>query len=163
MNPTNGSSDERTKGFELRLYTARDEGSLAKLWSTVFSYEQARNNPRRVISERIRRGNDGLLVAVTRSKEVVGSTMFGYDGFRGWLYRVAVSPEFRGRGIARALVAEAERRLLTAGCSKVNLQVHANNDKAAAFWEHLGFAREPRISLGKELNVPSAAGSEAHT
>jgi hypothetical protein len=33
---------------------------------------------------------------------VLGTVMAGYDGHRGWIYSLAVSPEHRGQGIARA-------------------------------------------------------------
>ena len=56
--------------------------------------------------------------------------MAGYDGHRGWLYALAVDPDQRRRGIAKALVDEAITRLRALGCTKVNLQVRAGNDTA---------------------------------
>jgi ribosomal protein S18 acetylase RimI-like enzyme len=77
--------------------------------------------------------------------------MAGYDGHRGWLYALAVHPDHRRRGIAKALVEEALARLRALGCSKVNLQIRAGNDAATAFWRSMGFSVEERISLGRRL------------
>jgi len=48
-------------------------------------------------------------------------------------------------------VEEACLRLHARGCVKVNLQVRAGNEAVAAFYRKLGFAEEPRISMGRSL------------
>ena len=35
------------------------------------------------------------------------------------------------------------------GCAKINLQLHVHNEAGVRFWEALGYAVEPRISMGK--------------
>jgi ribosomal protein S18 acetylase RimI-like enzyme len=82
---------------------------------------------------------------------VAGTIMAGYDGHRGWLYSLAVAPEHRRRGIGSALVRHAEQELRKRGCLKINLQILEANAAVAAFYEALGYAVEPRVSLGKRL------------
>jgi ribosomal-protein-alanine N-acetyltransferase len=70
----------------------------------------------------------------------------GYAAFRhaageAELLRLAVLPEERRRGIARALVAEGIERLLAAGVQVCFLEVRADNGPAIALYERLGFAR----------------------
>ena len=77
--------------------------------------------------------------------------MGGYDGHRGWMYSLAVCPEFRRRGIGQQLVHYLERALAAMGCLKINLQVLAGNAAVAGFYEKLGYKIEPRISMGKLL------------
>jgi ribosomal protein S18 acetylase RimI-like enzyme len=139
----------------IRDFIPADEAQLCALWRDVFGYPQARNEPGRVIAEKLRWERESgrppgssLLVALD-GERVVGSIMFGYDGHRGWLYRVAVLAEARGRGWGRQLVSAAEDRLRALGCGKINLQLHSDNDSGARFWEALGYQREPRIDMGK--------------
>jgi len=89
-----------------------------------------------------------FLVAEVDGK-VVGTTMAGYDGHRGWIYSVAVEESHRRRGIATAMIREAERLLKDAGCPKVNLQVMPDNPGAVALYQSLGYAVEDRVSMGK--------------
>jgi ribosomal protein S18 acetylase RimI-like enzyme len=49
------------------------------------------------------------------------------------------------------LVAAATTRLAELGCTKVNLQIRAGNEQVVAFYAALGFAAEPRISMGQRL------------
>ncbi len=95
--------------------------------------------------------HDDMLLVATDQGSVVGTAMAGYDGHRGWLYRVAVSPEHRRRGIGTALVRHAVGSLHKLGCVKVNLQIRADNRAVSSFYESLGFAVEERVSMGMRI------------
>lgn len=127
---------------------------MASLWGEVFGYSEARNHPARVLAAK-RAWDERVLVAVEDAK-VLGSIMIGFDGHRGWLYRVAVSGAARRRGIGRLLVRAAEAELTALGCLKVNLQLHLHNADGQAFWRALGYDVEPRVSMGKDLTLASA-------
>jgi ribosomal protein S18 acetylase RimI-like enzyme len=83
--------------------------------------------------------------------QIVATVMAGYEGHRGWLNYLAVAPEFQRRGLARALVAEAERLLRGAGCPKINLQIRTSNQNAIEFYRHLGYSVDDVVSMGKRL------------
>jgi GNAT superfamily N-acetyltransferase len=51
----------------------------------------------------------------------------------------AVVPEFRGRGIGRALLAEAERLAVDRGLCKLTLEVQETNTPARTLYERFGF------------------------
>ncbi|MCB9893588.1 MAG: GNAT family N-acetyltransferase [Planctomycetes bacterium] len=67
-----------------------------------------------------------------------------------WIFDLSVYPEFRGRGVARALHEAAERFLREAGYTQVGLQVMAHNEGAAGLYDKLGY-RPRAISLKKRL------------
>jgi ribosomal protein S18 acetylase RimI-like enzyme len=77
--------------------------------------------------------------------------MAGYDGHRGWVYYVAVSPGYRRQGIGTALMANVEEKLALMGCPKLNLQVRASNEDVIAFYKKLGYNVEERVSMAKHL------------
>jgi ribosomal protein S18 acetylase RimI-like enzyme len=91
-----------------------------------------------------------FFVAVLESA-VVGTVMGGYDGHRGWVYSLAVQPQLRRHGVGSALVRHLEQALAGRGCMKINLQVRTSNAGVVAFYEKLGYAVEPIISMGKRL------------
>jgi len=62
-----------------------------------------------------------------------------------WYVSVAsVLPEFRGRGVGRALLDEAERLAHAAGIDRVTLLVGSFNDGAHRLYERVGFAEWER-------------------
>jgi len=95
-------------------------------------------------------GPESLLVAEIDGV-VVGAVIAGFDGVRGWIYHLAVSPEHRRRGIATGLMRGAEAALRARGCSKINLQVRASNQSVVAFYLALGYQIEERLSMGRAL------------
>ncbi|MFV9675660.1 MAG: GNAT family acetyltransferase, partial [Anaerolineales bacterium] len=82
----------------------------------------------------------------------VGTAMAGFDGHRGWVYYVAVHPDYRRQGIGSALMSEVEAALAHHGCPKLNLQIRSSNAEVQAFYESLGYLIEDRISMGKQLD-----------
>ncbi|MGH7934353.1 MAG: GNAT family N-acetyltransferase [Candidatus Binataceae bacterium] len=61
---------------------------------------------------------DLFLVAMI-GDQIAGSILGGWDNWRGHIYRLAVHPARRRRGLARALVAEIERRLRNRGARRI--------------------------------------------
>jgi ribosomal protein S18 acetylase RimI-like enzyme len=104
----------------------------------------------REVGALLRRDPDALVVAMTSDSIVIGALIVGWDGWRCHLYRLAVEPGYRRRGIARALVAEAARRAVALGARRLDAMVSLENTTAVAFWEGNGFRRhegEGRFSL----------------
>src|SRR2546426_5674732 len=90
---------------------------------------------------------DGFLVAIQEGA-IVGSVIGGWDGWRGNIYRLAVAPEARRRGLARRLVREAERVLWRKGARRLSALVGRHEAQAVAFWDALadaGYRRDPRM------------------
>ena len=59
----------------------------------------------------------------------------------GWLTSVAVSPEARGKGLGRLLVARAEHATRDAGRARIRLEVRADNEAARVLYERAGYER----------------------
>ena len=138
------------KVVEIRPYLESDEAAVAALWRAVFPGAPAWNHPETDIRRKLAVQRELFLVAVLDS-QIVGTAMGGYDGHRGWVYYVAVSPGHRRQGIGTALMTNVEERLTHLGCPKLNLQVRASNHEVVSFYERLGYKIEERTSLGKRL------------
>lgn len=58
------------------------------------------------------------------------------------LCTLAVDPDLHGRGVARAMIEESLATLRAAGILRVELTVEADNPRAIAFYQRLGFRHE---------------------
>ena len=125
-------------------------GPVADLWRSVFGYDAPHNDPLIAIDAKLA-VDDGLFFVALCMTTVIGTVMAGYDGHRGWIYAMAVHPDYRGGGIGSALLAHAEERLSRRGCMKINLQIVEGNAAVQAFYARSGYATEARISMGKRL------------
>ncbi len=77
--------------------------------------------------------------------------MVGFDGHRGWVYYLAVAPDFQRLSYGKALMLEAERLLIARGCPKVNLLVRSSNKQVIEFYLSLGYSQDDTVSLGRRL------------
>jgi ribosomal protein S18 acetylase RimI-like enzyme len=123
---------------------------VVALWQNVFGYESDHNVPELVIDKKIA-VRDGLFFVASADQTVVGTVMAGYDGHRGWIYSMAVLPNYQKKGIGSALLKYAEKRLSALGCLKVNLQIMEGNEEVEKFYRANGYSTEKRISMGKKL------------
>lgn len=77
---------------------------------------------------------DAVIIAVD-GDTIVGTVIAAFDGWRGNIYRLAILPSHRQRGIARRLVREAERRLVIRGAKRLVALASSHSDTAAPFWD----------------------------
>jgi ribosomal protein S18 acetylase RimI-like enzyme len=139
------------KMIEIRPYQSADQDGVVELWECVFPSAPAHNRPADVIRTKLGIQPELFFLAVDDDR-IIGSAMSGFDGHRGWVYAVAVHPEFRRKGIGSQLMKKAESALRAMGCPKLNLQIRAENHPVQAFYESLGYHVEDRISMGKKLS-----------
>jgi len=91
------------------------------------------------------------VLMVREAADVIGSVMVGFDGHRGWIYYLAVSPSARRQGVGRTLMATAERWLRDRGAPKLQLMVRDDNAAALNFYATLGFEPQNVVTLGRFL------------
>jgi ribosomal protein S18 acetylase RimI-like enzyme len=89
----------------------------------------------------------GLSFVAVDGGVIVGSTLCGTDGRRGYLQHVAVAKSHRRRGIASALVDRSVCALAERGIDKCHLMVLADNADARAFWTRIGWKDRSDIRL----------------
>lgn len=135
--------------MQIRPFQSGDEKSVVALWQRC-DLIRPWNDPHRDIQRKVRVRPDLFLVGVL-DNQIIASVMAGYEGHRGWLNYLAVAPEARRRGHARAIVMEAERLLREAGCPKINLQIRTSNRDVIEFYRRLGYSVDDVVSMGKRL------------
>ncbi len=145
--------------IDIRTFAVTDTDAAVALWHAT-GLTRPWNDPHRDIERKLQVQPELFLVA-TDGDVLIGTVMAGYDGHRGWLYYLASLPDRRGEGIARALVAEAESRLLAMGCPKVQLMVRPENEAARGLYAALGYEPFDTWATGKRLiaDGPAAAAS----
>ena len=137
--------------MKIEQYAGEHLTGVDALWREVFPDDPPWNHAAVAVPAKLAVQPD-LFVVAMEAGTVVGTVMGGYDGHRGWVYALAVKPSHRRQGIAAALMREIERRLVAAGCAKINLQVRASNRQVVDFYRALGFETEERVSMGKRMS-----------
>jgi len=136
--------------MHIRPFTESDTAAVSALWNEIFPDDPPHNAPAIVIKQKLECQPELFFVGEVDG-EIIGTVLSGYDGHRGWLYSVAVSPMLRRQALGTKLIQHAEQALISRGCTKINLQVRSTNASVAAFYNGLGYEIEERISMGKRF------------
>jgi ribosomal protein S18 acetylase RimI-like enzyme len=81
----------------------------------------------------------GALLVAIEDGAVVGALVASWDGFRGNMYRLAVAPAWRRRGVANELVDAGHARLRSRGARRVTALVGRDEQAAIALWRSAGY------------------------
>jgi ribosomal protein S18 acetylase RimI-like enzyme len=140
-----------TSPLQIRPFQPDDEKAVIQLWTDCHLISP-QNDPQKDIQRKLRVNPEWFLVG-TIDGLIVASCMAGYEGHRGWINYLAVTPSAQKQGIATQMMAEAERLLRQAGCPKINLQIRASNLQVIEFYQSLGFAVDQVTCMGKRLEI----------
>ena len=100
---------------------------------------------KRLVPELLANANALVLLAFATGQPVgLAVCFFGFSTFQARpllnVHDLAVLPAYRGQGVGRALLAEAEKQARARGCCKLTLEVQDDNTRARSLYERFGFA-----------------------
>lgn len=158
MSPT---SEPPSRAYFVRDYRPEDYPSLLSLWQS-----EGRNPFTVEHIERLLASGGGALVAETQAVEedaageVIGCLLWSHNGRGAFLWRLAVAPAYRRRGVASSLLQRAEQEIWQAGFRRLGLLVHSSNEAAKSLYARLGWTYGDGMETWwRTLGTPSEAGS----
>lgn len=126
----------------LRTATYDDVEELIAFWSVAGENDTRPTDRPDLVRALIDRDPEALLVAEADGR-IVGTVVAGWD-WRAHLYRLAVGPDHRRRGIGRLLLDRAEERLRTLGATRLDAMVLEGNELGAATWRASSYEPQER-------------------
>lgn len=132
-------------GVIIRRFLSEDYHSLIDLWTKAglpFKPE-GRDQKERMLRE-VSQSTASFWVA-EHDGRVVASVLGTHDGRKGWINRLAVRPEYRGKGIAVQLVQAAEDSLYSIGIEIIACLIEDDNQVSMNFFKRIGYVKHPDI------------------
>ncbi len=132
-------TQEIEEHVQIRPATCGDIDTLVSLENRCFDDDRI---SRRQFRHLLTKGHAALLVA-TLKDVVVGSLvlLFNRGTANARLYSIAVAPEARGQGVARALVEQSEQQAWQHERAWMRLEVRKDNADSIRLFEALGYKR----------------------
>ena len=124
--------------MELRTGAAADIDGLLELWAEAAENAERAPDTREAVTALLGRDPDAVIVA-EHDGELVGSVIAGWDGWRCHLYRLAVRPAWRRRGVGSALLRAAEDRFRAVGAARADAMVLHGNGLGQSLWRAEGY------------------------
>jgi ribosomal protein S18 acetylase RimI-like enzyme len=112
--------------------TREDDLAVLRLWMEAEVTPPSVPDSMDGLTRLVREPNAVLIIAIIEGR-LVGSVIGGWDGWRGNIYRLAVAPAYRRKGIARRLVEDINRALFDKGAERLSALVEHAHPWAIAF------------------------------
>ncbi|MEM0448410.1 MAG: GNAT family N-acetyltransferase [Methanomassiliicoccales archaeon] len=139
----------------IRDMKAEDYDALVHLWRLAgFPFNADGRDSRRHIEEELRTPMASFLVAESKGR-IIDSLLGTTDGRKGWINRLAIHPEWQGKGVALALLREFECRLERKGLRIFSALVNCDNERSRKLLERAGYVADMHViyyskRLGKD-------------
>jgi len=131
-------------GLTIRVAEPDDAAGVLALWEAARSSAASTPDDHSSIARLMEHTADALLVA-EQDGRIVGAVIAAWDGWRANMYRLAVAPEHRRRGIGRRLVQAGHDRLRAKGARRVTALVAHDEVDATSLWRAVGYDRDELI------------------
>ena len=132
--------------MKIRVMTIEDYESVHELWMTIKGFAIRSVDDSKDGVERFIRRNPSTSVVAEEDGKIVGAILCGHDGRRGCLYHVCVHPDYRLKGIGKAMVVHCMNALKAEKINKVSLIAFTKNDIGNAFWKQIGWTKREDLN-----------------
>ena len=123
-----------------RKLTINDYDKMIDLWKKVgLPYKPKGRDSREAIKKQIEDDSE-LFLGAFHGEKLVGTVIGSYDfRMKGWINRLAVDPEYRGKGIAKRLVTQMEQILKNKGAVVIAALIELPNPTSLSLFKKLGY------------------------
>jgi ribosomal protein S18 acetylase RimI-like enzyme len=125
--------------------TVDDVAAVLAFWAVAAENASRPADAASAVRGLVARDPEALLLA-TADGVLVGTVIAGWDGWRAHVYRLAVHPDHRGRGLARRLLGAVEERFAALGAGRADAMVLDENTGAQRTWHAAGYDRQAEWS-----------------
>lgn len=123
----------------IRTMNISDYDVVYKLWLSCEGMGLNNLDDSKEGIERFLHRNPDTCFVAEKNERIIGVILAGNDGRRGYIYHTVVSPESRGKGVAKLLVDSVMLAFEKLGINKVALVVFEKNSDGNKFWDKMGF------------------------
>jgi ribosomal protein S18 acetylase RimI-like enzyme len=124
--------------METREFHIDDYDAAVELWKRVEGLDVAEGDDRETI-RRFLKQNAGLSRVADDESTIIGAVLCGHDGRRGYIYHLAIDPNYQGRGLGKRLIDECLAGLKVIGLERANILVAKDNPRGLEFWRRCGW------------------------
>lgn len=139
--------------MKIRQFREDDREAVIELWKAC-DLTRPWNDPSIDIDRKVQFQPELFFVGEF-DEQLMASAMAGYDGHRGSVFYLAISPEYQSQSYGQKMMMHIEEVLISMGCPKLNIVVRSSNERVLGFYNNLGYATDDVVSLGKRL-IPDA-------
>jgi ribosomal protein S18 acetylase RimI-like enzyme len=131
--------------MKIRRLSINDYWALVNLWSKAgLPFKPKGRDSYESLAKQMETNPDFFIGAFENGK-LIGAVIASCDTRKGWINRLAVDPDFRHRGIAKALITEAEKALRRRGIRIFCALIEDSNSASRELFRKCGYVEHHDI------------------
>lgn len=128
--------------MEIHRLTINDYEEIIKLWSKAkLPFKPKGRDSKNAMTAQIE-ANPEFFLGAFENACLVGTVIISCDTRKGWINRLAVDPDHRHHGIAKALIAESERVLRKHGIRIFCVLIEDYNNASRKLFKACGYIED---------------------
>jgi ribosomal protein S18 acetylase RimI-like enzyme len=141
----------------IRPLTIADYDALLTLWQRAgLTHKPRGRDSREKIARELAAAPQSYLGLFVDDR-LVAALVATFDGRKGWINRVAVEPDCRGRGYGRKMIAEAEKNLREKhGATVISALIEQGNIPSRRLFEKCGYIPWEEVAYYSKRDHPDA-------
>jgi ribosomal protein S18 acetylase RimI-like enzyme len=125
--------------MRIRALAIDDYDQMIQLWRRAgLPFRCCGRDSRRSIETQMQ-ANPSFFLGAFEGSHLIGTVIASCDGRKGWINRLAVDPDYQRQGIAKDLVAEAEKVLQKEGIQVFSTLVFDSNEASKNLFKKCGY------------------------
>lgn len=125
--------------MQIEPYQIDDYDDMIALWQrAALPHDKEKRDSREAIERQMFDDHVAILTLKDNGR-MIGVIVATYDGRKGWLNRLAIDPDFRGRRLAARLIEAAEAKLVEMGATIFAGLIEDQNFPSMAAFKHCGY------------------------
>ncbi|MEW6015428.1 MAG: GNAT family N-acetyltransferase [Candidatus Zixiibacteriota bacterium] len=131
--------------YLIRPLDASDYDNLIALWDrSGLPYRPRGRDSREAIAAEVKR-METCFLGMFDGARMIGAIIGTSDGRKGWINRLAIDPDYRGRRLAGVLIEECEKSLREQGLKVIAALIEDENLPSIAAFKRAGYHYHPEI------------------
>ena len=129
--------------YPIRKLTFDDYDELIALWKrSDLSHRPGGRDSRESMKQEMEREETiflGMFNPAEDGEKMIGSILGNSDGRKGWINRLAIDPDYRGKGLAGFLIEECEKCLYDLGLKVLAALIEGDNKPSESAFSKAGY------------------------
>jgi ribosomal protein S18 acetylase RimI-like enzyme len=143
--------------FQLRHLAPDDHQAIVSLWQRT-GLKSVRLSGRDSQEAMVTQAASGVqeIIGLVDDQRLIAVIVATHDGRKGWLNRLAVDPDYRGQGLARRLIREAQTWLTKQSIDVWAALIEDHNDVSVQLFRSEGYTVHDDIIYLSKRTEPCA-------
>ena len=131
--------------YRIRKLTIDDYDDLITLWKrSGLSHRPNGRDSREALEPEMKRA-ETFFLGMFDGDKMIGSVLGSSDGRKGWINRLAIDPDYRGKGLAGQLIDDCEKCLYDLGLKVIAALIEGDNKSSESAFVKSGYSYAKNI------------------